>query len=302
MQKHNDPGSTQWHDSGNLFEGDVALSALEAFERSWDDGDTNFWECGPQTLSHDCDKRSPFDDSDRSWLEAFGTRQPGDVPVPAVGRKKGSVFSNDTDNPQDIAWLPLMDSATSQIHVESPNINDDAFQAAVLRAIDRGVTVELISSLGLNEATTDLPGLGGSNLEVVGNLRKAIRAKYPDDLARQALFQAHRYSADGSEPEAGNGGRPSHTKYMTADDRVAIVGSGNQDTISWSISHELNVLVDGPAESGRRLGGPRAPPRHLPRRGGELRALDPDRGLRALRLPAQRSGRQGLSHAVRPRE
>ena len=247
-QKNSDPATTAyrsgWHDSGYVLEGDAAQSALAAFEHTWT-GDAIHWDCSPQSLSYDCDKRSShFPQPSRSWLPAFGSQRPGNLPVLAVGRIKGGNLDNYTDSPQDVAWLKAMDHATSVIDIETPNINDDAFQAAVQRAVARGVTVRLITSLGFNDTTEDLPTVGGDNMEVVGRMRQAIRASTP---WYQDRFQLRWYSRDALEPVTGNGNYASHTKYMAVDNRVAVVGSGNQDTPSWNFSHEFNFLIDDAA-------------------------------------------------------
>lgn len=238
-----DAGSP-WHDSGYVLEGDIAQSALAAFEQSWTNSDAYHWECNEDTLSRDCDKLPDhYPTPVRNWLPPFGSQRLGDIPVLAVGRAKGGTFDDDTNNPQDIAWLTLMDRASSFIHIETPNINDNAFQEAVAHAVARGVTVRLITSLGFNDLAEDLPSLGGDNLEVAGRLRQAIRARAP---WYQDRFQLRWYSKDGVDPVKGNGSFASHTKYMTTDNRLAMVGSGNQDTASWNISHELNLLIDDP--------------------------------------------------------
>jgi phosphatidylserine/phosphatidylglycerophosphate/cardiolipin synthase-like enzyme len=229
-----------WHDSGYFFQGDVAQSALAAFEHTWY-GDAIPWVCGGNPLLGTCVQRVPYPAPSRDWMLPFGTQQPGDIPILAVGRRKGGQFDNNTHNPQDIAWLTVLDHATTQVSVESPNINDDAFRAAVVRAVGRGVTVRLITSLGFNDRSADLPTQGGDNMEVVGNLRKEIRATYP---WYQDRFQLRWYSHDGHDPVLRNGNFASHTKYMTADSSVAVVGSGNMDTAAWNMSHEFNVLID----------------------------------------------------------
>jgi len=248
-QPANDPLSSQdpsgWHDTGYLFEGDAAISALAAFEQTWT-GDAVHWDCRPQSLSFDCDKRANhFPQPSRDWAPSFGSQSPGDIPLLAVGRTKaGNPFNNDTNNPQDIAWLRVMDYATSSLHIETPNINDDAFQAAVKRAVARGVSVRLVTSLGFNDFRQDLPSLGGDNLEVAGRLRQQIRNETP---WYQDLFQLKWYSRDGIEPLMGNGIGANHTKYMTMDNQMAVVGSGNMDTASWNIIHEFNLLIDDPS-------------------------------------------------------
>jgi phosphatidylserine/phosphatidylglycerophosphate/cardiolipin synthase-like enzyme len=229
-----------WHDTGYVVEGDAAQSAVDAFEHTWL-GDAIHWDCRPRDFDFDCQKRGKYPQPYRWWLPAFGSQNPGNVPILAVGRTKGSIFDNDTDNPQAIAWLSAMDRATWNISIETPNINDDAFQEAVKRAVARGVTVRLITSLGFNDATEDVIGLGGDNMEIVGRLRQAIRASTP---WYQDRFQLRFYSRDGIEPVLENGSFASHTKYLTMDNRVAIVGSGNQDTASWNVIHEFNYLLD----------------------------------------------------------
>lgn len=42
------------------------------------------------------------------------------------------------------------------------------------------------------------------------------------------------------------GKRACHIKLLIADEKVGIVGSGNQDTQSWYQSQEMNVMVDSP--------------------------------------------------------
>lgn len=244
-QGNSDPATTAyasgWHDSGYVIEGDAARSALAAFEHTWN-GDAIHWDCRPESYSLDCDKRSTrFPQPVRSWQPAYGTQKPGNIPVLSVGRIKGGSFDNYVDSPQDVAWITAMDRATSQISIETPNINDDAFQAAVTRAVGRGVTVRLLTSLGFNDLTEDLPSLGGDNMEVAGRIRQAIRAATP---WYQDRFQLRWYSRNGGDPVTGNGNYASHTKYMTTDNQIAIVGSGNQDTASWNVSHEFNFLID----------------------------------------------------------
>jgi phosphatidylserine/phosphatidylglycerophosphate/cardiolipin synthase-like enzyme len=237
-----DPGSP-WHDSGYIFEGDVAHTSLAAFDRIWKGYDAQHWDC---SLAG-CSKRGSFHaDYPRQWVPAFGSQRPGNVPVLAVGRTKDQPPYGSTNNPQDIAWQTLMAQAGSHVNIESPNINDDAFRNAVVDAVQRGVTVRLIAPMGFNDPTIDLPGAGGDNLEAVANLRQAVRSL---PLGSQERLQLRWYSKDGLEPVTENGPYASHTKYLTTDDALAVVGSGNQDTPSWDFSHEYNLLVDDPAST-----------------------------------------------------
>lgn len=243
-QKHFDPtwySGEEWHDTAYVVEGDAAQSAVANFDQVWLQNGVH-WDC--YAFSGCWERSSPPAQPSRWWVPSFGSQQFGDVPVLAVGRIRGGVLDNDTDSPQDVAWLRVMDRATWNINIETPNINDNAFQDAVQRAVARGVTVRLITSLGFNDFTEDLPSAGGDNMEVAGRIRQAIRSNSP---WYQDRFQLRWYSRDGTEPVKGNTHFASHTKYMTADEQIAIVGSGNQDTPSWNYSHEFNFLLDDPS-------------------------------------------------------
>jgi phosphatidylserine/phosphatidylglycerophosphate/cardiolipin synthase-like enzyme len=230
-----------WHDSGYFLEGDAAQSAISNLEGAWHHGDAQHWEC-QRNRTPECFRRTPFPPSSRAWVPPFGSQVVGDIPVLAVGRRKDHVGNDRVNNPQDIAWLTAIERAQSHIDIETPNINDDAFRAAILQAIERGVDVRLITSMGFNDVSEEFAG--GHNLEVVADLRAAIRARFPD---KEDHFQLRWYSQNGIWPVTGNGSLASHTKYLTADDRIAIVGTGNQDEASWHVSHEINVLIDDAA-------------------------------------------------------
>ncbi|HEX8617795.1 MAG TPA: phospholipase D-like domain-containing protein, partial [Thermoanaerobaculia bacterium] len=230
-----------WHDSGYVFEGDAARSAMAAFDFTW--SRAFHWDCEPRSFAPDCEQRSyEFPPPARWWMPAAGTQRSGDVPMIAVPRTKGSIFDCDIDNPQAIAWVLAMDRATTAIHVETPNVNGVHFRNAIVRAIGRGVKVRLITSLGFNDFAED--PVGGDNMEVLGRLRQEIVATYPWYAHN---FELRWYSKDGQEPVFGNRSNASHTKYMTTDGRLGIVGSGNQDIFAWHVSQEFNVLIDDAA-------------------------------------------------------
>lgn len=243
-ERSSDPFTTAylsgWHDSGYVFEGDAARSAMAAFDHTW--SRAQHWDCRTRSYEPDCQHRSAFAAPLRGWLPPAGTHRPGDVPVIAVPKTRSNILNMDVYNPQAIAWTTAMDRATSAIHVESPNVNSRDFYAAVVRAVQRGVTVRLITSLGFNDFYAD--PVGGDNMEVLGRLRQEIRNTAPHYADR---FQLRWYSKDGQEPVFGNRSHASHTKYLTTDGSIGIVGSGNQDSFAWYASQEFNVLIDDAA-------------------------------------------------------
>ena len=229
-----------WHDTGYLLSGAVAASALASFDEAWDHH-AEHWSCSPQTLSFDCDQTT-HDAPDRPWLSAidFGD---GSVPMIVTTREAKGHVNNGIENPQDLAWQAVMDGARRNLHIATPNINDDAFRDAVVAAAARGVEVRLITGKGFNKSAENIPSQGGFNREVVGKLRQRMRRDHP---LRAGNLKICWYSEDGVRPVVGNGEGASHTKFLSVDGRIAVVGSGNMDTQSWNHSRELNVLIDDP--------------------------------------------------------
>jgi phosphatidylserine/phosphatidylglycerophosphate/cardiolipin synthase-like enzyme len=157
-------------------------------------------------------------------------------------RSDADPTSNRTDNTQDQGFLAAWGAATSHIHVQTPNLNDDAAKAALLTAVKRGVRVDVILSKGFNEESEALPGQGGGN-------EMNVRMLY-DDLAAAGIADAcdrlriRWYSRDGVRPVLDNSFYASHAKFTSIDSAVAIVGTANMDTQSWNNSREVNVVVD----------------------------------------------------------
>ena len=234
-QAHHDPG-TPWHDTGYVLHGEVGRSLLASFDGTWNQA--KHWTCRQQRLQRDCEE-TDHPDRHRSWLSDLRPSS-GETSVIAVGRNARELRNNDTDNPQDLAWLEVMNRAADNIQILSPNVNDDAFQQAVLDAAGRGVEVRLIASKKFNDIV-ERP-FGGNNDHVFRSLRERMRAEHPDQDHKLKLCW---YSRDGVEPVEGKKAA-SHAKFLSVDGQLAIVGSGNMDTQSWNQSHELNLLIDGP--------------------------------------------------------
>lgn len=67
--------------------------------------------------------------------------------------------------------------------------------------------------------------------------------------ARPRLHYHWYVAKDATAPlHQGKRQRSCHIKLLVADWKVAVVGSGNQDTQSWCHSQEVNVLLDLPEE------------------------------------------------------
>jgi phosphatidylserine/phosphatidylglycerophosphate/cardiolipin synthase-like enzyme len=230
-----------WHDTAYLFEGPLVKTVLEDFDEAWDKH-AKHMECKPRILQKDCQEVTYLDHPPRDYLNNISYN--GGLPVIALAKTGKNITNNDVDNPQDQAWLSVMENAENYINIESPNINDDAFLRAVIETVKRGVTVKIITGKGNNDTAESIPGQGGTNVEIIKKLQETILKEIPE---KKDKLQLRWYSRDGQGAVIGRGAKSSHTKFMSVDNKIAIVGSGNQDTQSWNQSREFNVLIDDAA-------------------------------------------------------
>lgn len=227
-----------WHDTGYLVRGDAARSALSAYDTLWR-RKARHWECQERSGFNCRDCEHPR--VSRDWL---GDGEPvvDRLPVIAVGRNASdTILGNGTRNPQDVAWLTIFERAGDHIHICTPNINDDAFKDALVKAVVRGVRVELLTGWEFNGSASEAPLQGGGNVANAVELRRRVRERAPE---RSGNLTISWHSTDGEKPMVGNVPGASHVKALTADGLVAMVGSGNMDTQSWNKSHEYNILMD----------------------------------------------------------
>ncbi|CRK43120.1 hypothetical protein BN1708_008978 [Verticillium longisporum] len=165
------------------------------------------------------------------------------VPMALVNRPPhGSPHSSSLSNPQNAAWLAALAHARSSVFIQSPTLNASPLLPALLAACERGVHVHAYICLGYNDAGELLPMQGGHNEAVAHRLH----AQLSDD-ARPRLHYHWYVARDHAAPVPHSlGARACHIKLLIADERVGVVGSGNQDTQSWAHSQEVNAMVDSP--------------------------------------------------------
>ncbi len=165
------------------------------------------------------------------------------VPVLITSRKsRGNVFQDNDDNPASQSYFAALRSAQSHVRIMTPHLNDDDVRRELIACLRRGVRVELVLSKGFGLARAKLPFQGGNNTKTLGRLYRRLK-NHPAALAR---FQVRWFSRDGQSPistEENN----SHAKYMTCDDRVAIIGCSNLDEQSFNHSREVNLVIEDPS-------------------------------------------------------
>ncbi|UJR24611.1 hypothetical protein I4U23_005986 [Adineta vaga] len=176
----------------------------------------------------------------------FHTRhQP--IPIALVNRSpNGTPGHIDKINPQDIAWLYAFRYAQKSLFIQSPNFNATPAVDGIISACRRGIKVILWLDLGYNYLKEGFGTFqGGTNEHIVKKIYKELKSH---DNGAEKNLQIFWYTAkDQTRPcHFSEKKRNCHIKFMSIDDQVAIVGSGNMDTQTWFHSQEMNTMIDSP--------------------------------------------------------
>ncbi|CAF5173760.1 unnamed protein product, partial [Rotaria magnacalcarata] len=134
--------------------------------------------------------------------------------------------------------------AKKSIFIQSPTLNASPAIDGIIAACRRGVVVTIWLGLGFNDLVEGFGTFqGGTNEHVVKKLYKKLRDG--NDGAIKYL-QVYWYTGkDQTRPlHFSQKQRNCHIKFMSIDDQVAIMGSGNMDSQSWFHSQEANVMID----------------------------------------------------------
>ncbi|KAI8624312.1 phospholipase D/nuclease [Xylariaceae sp. FL1651] len=147
-----------------------------------------------------------------------------------------------TVNPQNAAWLSALRNAERNVFIQTPNLNAEPLVPAIKEACERGIDVFCYVCLGYNDSGEMLPMQGGHNEKIAHQLYTSL------SVAGRQHLRWHWYVAkDQTRPiPAAQKKRSCHIKLMIADERVGIIGNGNQDTQSWFHSQEINLMIDSP--------------------------------------------------------
>jgi phosphatidylserine/phosphatidylglycerophosphate/cardiolipin synthase-like enzyme len=213
-----DANPTPWHELGFEVAGPVARSLRADF--------TQLWKAETK--------------QDLSPLPPLSSRR-GDVPVLVTSRPwKGNLFSRSTKDPAAKGFLTAIGGAQSHIRIMTPHLNAKVIRSALVAAAKRGIRVELLISKGFGNGRVRIPSQGGTNEKNVKRLRKALRK----DAAANARVDIRWFSRDGKNAIDGEGPGANHGKWLTVDDRIAIVGASNLDNQSLHFSREINLVVE----------------------------------------------------------
>ncbi|MGE0173351.1 MAG: phosphatidylserine/phosphatidylglycerophosphate/cardiolipin synthase family protein [Oligoflexales bacterium] len=167
----------------------------------------------------------------------------GGIPIVIMTRRAQDIPNNDARSPQDLGFLAAFENAQEIIKIQTPNLNDNAVKDAIVRAVRRGVKVDIILSKNFNFAPMMVPGQGGPNELNVPQLYNSL-----SDEERKLLdVRWYAFEPGVAVVDKGERRRSSHAKFASFDNMIAIVGSANMDTQSWNQSREINLAIDSPA-------------------------------------------------------
>ncbi|KAL8293888.1 hypothetical protein RB597_007667 [Gaeumannomyces tritici] len=185
-------------------------------------------------------------EDDMTPLLAHAPHDP--FPMALVCRPPHGPPDNSSDsNPQNAAWLAALRYATESVFIQSPTLNAEPLLPAIVEACERGVDVTCFICLGYNDIGELLPKQGGHNEMIARRLHTAL-----SPTGRERLHYHWYVGRDCAAPLTQSRRlRSCHIKLLVADGRVAVVGSGNQDTQSWMHSQEVNALLDLPPHVAR---------------------------------------------------
>lgn len=239
---------SSWHDSGYLMTGDAGIALRRSFDVNWESS-TEVLSCPPGSppAKGSCKTQPtrPIVHAPEVEKPAFEAELAGAcLPVMVVTRKPAGMSGGlstlnplANTSPQAHAFLALMDEAKSVLKIESPNLNAPAAKRAIVDAAKRGVRVQVVLSMGFN--ADGERKLGGANEDTVRELYKTLAGEPGCNK-----LEVRWHSADGRRPTWANQTGATHTKYLSVDSQIVMVGSANQDLASWGFAYEANLVID----------------------------------------------------------
>lgn len=179
------------------------------------------------------------------------------IPTGVVGRES-AVGKGFPDSPQNDAFITILRNAKSHINVASPSLNSMNLMQEIVNAIKRDVDVNFLLSEHYQDYNFHLQE-GGSNQmavewikEEINKFKKANPNKEVGDFNLRWFVTRSGNISGKIEKEPfkfktrinEKFWNHNHTKFLSADNQIAMVGSANFDQQSWYNSREFNMIFD----------------------------------------------------------
>jgi len=162
-------------------------------------------------------------------------------------------------NAQNAAFVAALRHAKDHVNINSPNLNSYDLMDEIYYAVKRGIDVNFLLSKDYQNYNWWAQEAGANRTAVKYLLRDIECLK--KEKSSIGNFNLRWFVTRGNALSGAKKGGKSfgkydsrvktkfynhnHTKFLTADNQITIVGSANWDEQSWYNSRELNVLIDG---------------------------------------------------------
>lgn len=139
-------------------------------------------------------------------------------PIAMVSRKPwGAPNHSSVFTPQNEAWLSALRNATSEIFIQSPDLNAEPLIPAILDAVRRGVKVTYYVCLGYNDSGELLPFQGGTNEMVAHKLYTELQKDSNWEELKTKLVVCYYVGKDQDRPIHNSFKKRScHSKYSNS--------------------------------------------------------------------------------------
>lgn len=159
--------------------------------------------------------------------------------------------------PLNAFLLTLFAKAERSIRIQTPNVTAPPVLSALLRAVSRGINVQILTSerlMILEQLVTAGTTTSRCVKTLIKRYRKLSRSDRPSSDEEAAISTrpgrlqiSYFEPINGPKKRGQEAGEPqqSHLKLTIVDEEVVVLGSGNLDRASWFTSQELGVAFFG---------------------------------------------------------
>jgi phosphatidylserine/phosphatidylglycerophosphate/cardiolipin synthase-like enzyme len=145
----------------------------------------------------------------------------------------------------------LIESATSSIYMQTPNVTSPPVLKMLLQALRRGVNVHVLTSerlMILEQVVTAGTTTSRCVKKLVKLYKRSASSPYLPDLESDQVpigsLKIEYYQPRPEHERLGGEPAQSHLKLTIVDEEWTILGSGNMDRASWYTSQELGVAFN----------------------------------------------------------
>lgn len=173
-------------------------------------------------------------------------------------KKRARVLKRTSLNPQNQAFASIFKHAKSHININTPSLNSSILLAGIVSALTRGVDINILISKNYQNYNGPFQE-EGTNQDAITKLKKyreilkKLNNKKIGNLNIKWFVTRGGLLSGKQKGKETQGWRillnekfwnHNHTKFLSADNQVIVIGSANMDEQSYYNSRELNLVID----------------------------------------------------------